>query len=375
MVAGGSNKVMVVSRIIIRYLNREVFNTMLVITLILLAIFICNQFVRYLGDAAIGRMTAKSVLQMMTIQIPLLSGFMLPLGYFLGVLLTYGRLYTLNEMMALFCIGMSRWQLLGITMMGAGAVAGFVLVLMLWVEPEMAYYRDHILAEAAASSPMQRMLPGRFLVVSGRYVVYAESIVNGGNALENVFAAQLPAKSNQQTWSVLASKSAHLVVDPQTHEEYIEFQHGNRYEGNPGQRAFTMVNFREYGIRIPKVNVSMGRQEEFVPTRELWFEQKFNPVAAAEMQWRLSMPISVLILGLIAVSMSQVKPRQGRFAQLVPAVVVYIIYIDLLFVSRSWVEKGLLRPLIGLWWVHAVMLVLGVLLFLRFAGSLRRRSQ
>jgi len=364
-----------VSRIIVRYLNREVFNTMLVITAVLLAIFICNQFVRYLGDAAVGRMTARSVLQMMTIQVPLLSGFMLPLGYYLGVLVSYGRLYALNEMTALFSLGMSRWQLLGVTMIGAGTVAVFVTVLMVWVEPEMAYYRDHILAEAAAASPLQRMLPGRFLVVGGRYVVFAESIANGGDALENVFAAQLPAAENHQTWNVLASKSARLVKDPETEEEYIEFQAGNRYEGNPGQRAFTMVNYKEYGVRIPKVNVAMGRQEEFVSTHDLWHEQATNPLAAAELQWRLSMPISVLILGLIAVSLSQVHPRQGRFAQLVPAVVVYIVYIDLLFVSRSWVEKGLLRPLIGMWWVHGLMLLLGALLFLRFAGVLRWRRR
>lgn len=359
------------SKIIIRYLNREIFNAMLVITLVLLLIFISNQFVRYLGDAAMGRMTARSVLQIMSIQVPLLAGFMLPLGYYLGVLLTYGRLYAQNEMMALFCIGMSRWQLFASTMIGAGVVASGVFVLMVWVEPQMAYYRDHILAEAAAASPLQKMLPGRFLMIGGRYVVYAESITHHGEVLENVFAAQMPASNNHQTWGVLAAESAHMVRDPKTQEEYIEFQNGNRYEGNPGQREFTIVNFQDYGVRIPRIKISMGRLEEFVPTRELWRERVTNPTAAAELQWRLSMPLSVLILAIFAVSLSRVQPRQGRFAQIIPAAVLYIIYIDLLFVSRSWVEKSLIKPGIGMWWVHGVMLCIAVILLLRFVGVWR----
>ncbi len=348
---------------------------MLVITIVLLAILICNQFVRYLGDAAIGRMTASSVLQMMTIQVPLLAGFILPLGFYLGVLVSYGRLYALHEMLALFCTGLSRWQLLAITMLGASVVSAFVALLMVWVEPQMAFYRDHILAEAAAASPLQRLTPGRFMVVAGRYVVFAESVSRNRDALENVFAAEMPNTGNDATWSVLSSKTARHVQDHKNHEDYIEFQQGNRYQGNPGERAYQVVSYQEYGVRVPKVNVAMGRLEEFVPTAELWHEQATNPVAAAELQWRLSMPLSVLILGLIAVSLSHVHPRQGRFARLVPAMVLYIIYIDLLFLSRSWIEKGLLSHYIGMWWVHALMLLIGTILFLRFLGVLRWRRR
>ena len=102
--------------IIARYLHREILRSTLVITGILLLIFICNQFVRYLSDAAIGRLTGHAVLEMMLIQVPLLAGFMLPLGFFLGLLLSCGRLYAEREMTILSSCGVSQWQLVKMTM-------------------------------------------------------------------------------------------------------------------------------------------------------------------------------------------------------------------------------------------------------------------
>jgi lipopolysaccharide export system permease protein len=363
-----------VSGIIVRYLNREIINTMLAITGVLLAIFICNQLMRYLGDAALGRMTAKSVLQMMSIQVPLLAGFMMPLGYYLAVLVSYGRLYANNEMLALFCTGFSRQQLLGVTMIGAVAVAIFVAALMMWVEPRMAYYRERIIAEAAAASPLEKMTPGRFQLISGRYVVYAEKMSRAHDVLENVFAAEMPQQGHSNSWGVMAAQSAKQVKDSETKDDFVEFQKGFRYQGNPGQQIFQLVAFDHYGVRIPTPKVALKHLEEYLSTAELWRERNTNRLAASELQWRLSMPLSVLILALVAVPLSRVNPRQGRFSQLIPAIIIYIIYIDLLFVSQSWIERGFLAPRIGLWWVHGLILLIGCGLFMQNARLFRRRS-
>ncbi len=345
---------------------------MLVITVVLLTILICNQFVRYLGDAALGRMTAKSVLQMMSIQVPLLAGFMIPLGYYLAILVTYGRLYAANEMMALFCSGFSRMQLLAFTLVGAVIVSTFVSVLMLWVEPNMAYYREHILAEAAVASPLEKMTPGRFQLISGRYVVYAEKMSRSRNRVENVFAAEIPYEKHLKTWGAMSAQSAKQVRDPKTHDDFVEFQKGFRYQGNPGEQAFQLVAFDHYGLRMPTPKIGVKRLEQYLSTIELWHEQSTNRMAAAELQWRLAMPLSVFFLALIGVPLSRVNSRQGRFAQLLPAIIIYIVYIDFLFVSRSWIERGLLSPSIGLWWVHAVMFLLGCVLFMQHAGVFRQ---
>lgn len=355
--------------IIFRYLTREVFFTLLATTLVLLAIFICNQFVRYLGDAAIGRVTAEAVLQLMAIQVPLLSGFMLPLGYFIAVLLTYSRLYADSEMIILFSSGMSRLRLLWLTARFALVVALGVAVLMLWIEPKMAWYRDHFLAQAAAASPVDKMAPGRFHVVGGRWVFYVEGLSRDREAMKKIFAATMPgAEATPDAKNSLLFARRAKQVQAEGGRRFIEFEEGARYVGNPGDVDYQVMKFDKYGVHLPDKTVEISKQEEFTPSWELWQDSGNNPLAAAELQWRLSMPLSVLILMLYAVPLSRVRPRQGRFARFFPAIIVYTVYIDLLFVSQSWVQKGLVSSGIGMWWVHGLMLLGGGALSAHYVG-------
>src|SRR5262245_17595175 len=134
--------------LIFRYLAKEVYVTMLAVTSILVLIFMSHQLVHYLGDAAGGRLTSQAVLQMMCIQVPLLLGFMIPLGFFLGTLLSYGRLYVDNEMTILTACGVSKMQIVKKSFALGAFTTMVVAILMIWVEPKMAWYRDRIIARA-----------------------------------------------------------------------------------------------------------------------------------------------------------------------------------------------------------------------------------
>ena len=74
-----------------------------------------------------------------------------------------------------------------------------------------------------------------------------------------------------------------------------------------------------------------------------------------------------LVLTLIAVPLSKLRPRQGRYARVGFAIVVYVIYSNLFSASKIWVEKSDVPPAIGVWWVHAVALGLGLYLLMRDA--------
>jgi len=89
-----------------------------------------------------------------------------------------------------------------------------------------------------------------------------------------------------------------------------------------------------------------------------------NPRKAAELQWRISIPISAFILAMIAALISGIKPRQSRYFMLLPASILYIIYVNLLFSARHWLEQGDLPIYIGMWWVHVVFAVLFFILYI-----------
>lgn len=332
-------------------------------TAILLIIFMSNQFVRYLGDAAIGRLTAQAVLQMMSIQIPLLLGFMLPLGLFVGILLSQGRLYVDNEMTILFACGVSRHNVLKMTFFFVGFVFLVVATLMLLLEPKMAEYRNKIIAKAAVSSPLDKIIPGGFQKVGDDWVLFVEKISKNRQEMHNVFAAMIPNPTDtKKRYDVVYAEKAFQKIEAKSHELFVVLANGFRYVGRPGNNNYQIIKFSEYGIRIKSVTPVLEKSEEYMPSWNLWLN-RHNSLAAAELQWRLAMPISVLILAFFAITMSEVKPRQGRYARLLPAILFYIVYINLLFTGEAWIRKGKLSPMIGMWWIHLLMLGIAFLVY------------
>jgi lipopolysaccharide export system permease protein len=86
---------------------------------------------------------------------------------------------------------------------------------------------------------------------------------------------------------------------------------------------------------------------------------------------------SALVLMVLAVPLSRLRPRQGRFARIGYAVLAYFLYSNLLAATRVWIEKGDPGGQLGLWWVHMLPLALAGWLLLRSErpGPLWRRAR
>jgi lipopolysaccharide export system permease protein len=117
------------------------------------------------------------------------------------------------------------------------------------------------------------------------------------------------------------------------------------------------------GVRLPPRTLSFtpGLEEQAMTNQQLLAQGQ--PVHMAELQWRISLVILLPTLALLAVPLSKVSPREGRFARLVPALLLYVAYFGLLVVSRDLVARERLPVAIGLWWVHLLFITLGWLLF------------
>jgi len=146
---------------------------------------------------------------------------------------------------------------------------------------------------------------------------------------------------------------------------FVTLFNGRRYEGVPGKSDFRVIEFREHGIPIatPEDKVGTDQDPDTRPTAELWGSSA--PEDIAQLQFRASSPIMALILTLLAVPMSRLRPRQGRYARVGFAIVVYVVYANLVAASKVWVEKGQLPPAIGVWWVHILLLGFGLYLIYR----------
>lgn len=353
------------SVIIFRYLARELYSHLLAITLILFAIFITNQFMLYLKDVAKGQITLVVVGKLILLQIPLLLGFLLPLAFFLSILMAFGRLYVDHEMTILAACGMSQNRLL--TMVMSIGLIVFLLVsgLMLWFEPIMQAYREKVFDYAIAEATVNKIIPQQFEYFGNNRVFYAQAISRQAHQMSDVFFATQGDKNPDGThvWDVTIAKQAKEDNNVVKGDQFLVFNDGRRYLGTPGHRDFEVAQFKEYGLKPKLDRGTLHVWPKDVPTMELWKIRNTKPAAAAELQWRIAMPISVLILTLIGFPLSRVNPRLGKFTKLLPAIVLYMVYSDLLFLGKAWIKKGHLDPLVGLWWIHGLMVLVIIAIF------------
>lgn len=365
--------------IISRYLIKEILNTLLAMTFFLLLVFLSNRFIQYLSYAASGKLPTNILLQLMGFEVSYLLALLLPLGLYLGIIMAYGRLYAESELRVLHACGLSLRQLISITGVLIFIIASFVLILTLWINPWIFAEKEKLIAKSLSlDNVLNNLMPGRFQVSNdGKRVLYVQQIDKNRGQAKNLFLADQGKESsddNTSGWTVVSAAFGTQVTDVATRDRFMVAMEGNRYEGMPGQNDFKIIHFKKYAVRIPSIVETTQKHptQETLTTKTLW--QNYNlPEKAAELQWRISIPISVILLGILAVPLSKIKPRYGRYSQLLPALLIYVIYINLLFISRNWVEQKILPIPLGMWSVH--LLVLGcVLIFIYFQSGLRFKN-
>lgn len=359
--------------IIFRYLGRQVLTTMLAVALVLLLVFMSGRFLQYLAAAAQGEYAAGVLFAVMGYRLPEFLELILPLSFFLAILLTYGRMYQESEMTVLTACGVSERQVLFLTL-GPGLLMTLVVASMsLWLTPAGVQQVDRIFTEQAQKTGFEMLAPGRFQSIgSDDRVVYTEALSQNKQELENVFIAQGNEGSGRV--SLMMANRGTQIVDQEAEGRFLVLHEGARFEGRPGSADFDVTTFESYGTRIETTTDARPRQsEEAIPTLELFGSDQAEQLAM--LHWRIALPVLLPIATLLAIPLSRVNPRQGRFFHLLPAMIIYISYLGLLIVGRDAIADGSVPDWIGLWWVHALYLCLALVLLFWPDWQLRQRGK
>jgi lipopolysaccharide export system permease protein len=347
-----------------RYVLREVVQTWLAVTGVLVAILVSNQLSRVLGQAADNQYGRHVVFDLIALGAIMNLSVIVPVGLLLAVVLTLGRLYHDSEMAALQACGFGPARLL-VPLSCFAAVIAVGLAWLVFVQvPQADGEAQHLRQSALKEAQFGQLDAGRFRSFSGGDAVFYAERVDADGVLHNVFVERESAGrievalADTATYSKAAPNGTHLVT----------LFNGRRYEGVPGRDDFRVIEFREHGIPIAAPTDSVGNTDpDTKPTQELLGSDL--PADVAQLQFRASAPIMALVLTLIAVPLSRLRPRQGRYARVGFAIVVYFVYSQLLYAAKAWVEKGDLPPTVGVWWVHVLALTLGLYLVAREART------
>src|SRR5271170_7826987 len=347
-----------------RYVLREVVQTWLAVTGVLVAILVSNQVSRVLGLAADNQYGRRVVFDLIALGAVMNLSVIVPVGLLLAVVLTLGRMYHDSEMAALQACGFGPTRLLLPLFCFAAAIA-VGLAWLVFVQVPRADAQVQLLRTSAIKEAQFGQLDaGRFRSFSGGDAVFYAERVDQEGVLHNVFVQRETAGrievalAETATYSKASQNGMHLVT----------LFNGRRYEGVPGHDDFRVIEFREHGIPISApADVVTTKDPDTKPTRQLLGSDAAADIA--QLQFRASTPIMALVLTLVAVPLSRLRPRQGRYARVGFAIVVYFVYSNLLSAAKVWVEKGDLPPAIGVWWVHLAALALGLYLVVREART------
>lgn len=351
--------------VIDRYLAKEVLQTLLAVLVVLLLIFMGRYFALYLADASAGKISAGIVVDMLLLQTLGSLSVILPFGLYVAVLLAFGRLYKDSEMTAMAACGVGIGRVLRTVVVLAVLCSAGVAVLAFWGTPWAHEKSLQVKEQTSAVTPFAAVAAGQFSEIgSERRVFYVEELSADRTELRNVFVQD----RKEGELSLYSARSGYRYRDPETGDNYLVLVDGFRYEGLPGRMDFTLNEFHKYAVRLEEqAVVPLRRKRWSVPSEQLWNSTK--PADVAELQWRLSLPLATVLLAVLGVLLSRTSPRQGRFAKLFVAILVFVTYYNILGVAQGWVESGAIPPAIGLWWVHALLLTLVAILALRQFGG------
>lgn len=353
--------------LIFRYLAKEVFLTLFALTAILLLIFLSNQFVQYLTRAANGQIPAMFILKLLMLELPNLLGLLLPLGFYVSILLAYGRLYAESEMTVLHACGYGVKSLLRDTLFMASVVALIVSVVVLYLSPDIAKERARLLRTTGAQMLIKTIMPERFQMLPGTHdVFYVESMNRAHTTAKGIFLARHQETEGQEMWQILWADKGETFVDKKQHEDYVALTSGHSYQGEPGSANYEVASFKRLETRLPHPEFTYKATDlRVMSTRDLWPLNNPSSLKEAELQWRISVPLMVFVLTLLAVPLSRVNPRSGKYASLLPAIVIFFLYANFMFIVRGWLVAERIPSWLGLWWLHLLFAALGGYLIFR----------
>ena len=310
-----------------------------------------------LSDIASGRLPSGLMGILVILKMPDLLSTVIPLAIFIAVIWGLGRIYRDQEMAVMRASGFNWRMLLRPLFNLIMPVAVLLLTMDLFLAPRAASSAQQHLEDAFRTAAEWGLQAGQFHVLKGgELVLYVESVDKDGRTLRNIFIQQRQDE-REQVW---IAEQGYYWLDEEKGERYLTLENGQITEGGSTGLDFGVLHFSRNDLLLPEPDHRAGAVSlEARTSHEILFSSDTEEIA--EIQWRVSPAIAVIVLGLLAIPLSHSSPREGRGGRAVLGMLAYAIYANVLYMCRSWVAKGELTPWLGIWWVHLLALLVALI--------------
>ena len=346
--------------IFLRTLLREFANLGVAVFLSLFMIALTTRLIRLLGQAAGGRIPSDAVVAFLGFSALNVLPVLLSLTLFITVLLALNRAWRDSEMVIWFSAGLSLAAWMRPVLIFAAPLVFVIALLSFVIAPWSVQMAEQYRSKIDTRDDISRVEPGTFGESRGKQRVYfVESIAGDKSSGQNVFVNSV---QHRRTGVMMSERG--LTEYAPNGDRFLVMMSGRRYEGVPGEADFSIMEYDRYASRI---QTKEGDEPEATQKSLSTLGLIENPTRTnlAELLWRMGIPLSALVLALLAVPLSFVNPRAGRSVNLLFALLTYMLYSNLLSISQARVAQGKLAFATGWWLVHAVMIAVLAALFVQ----------
>lgn len=340
--------------------RRDFGNLAGVVFATLFTIMVTTTLIRMLGRAAGGRVDTASLLPLIAFSAINLLPVLLVLTLYVAVLMALTRAYRDSEMVIWFASGRSLadWipPVLRFAIPFVALIAGLSFGLSPWANRQIAEYQKRF----EQREDVSQVAAGQFREsASASRVFFVESLSEDQQSVRNVFVTQ-----NQGDRLTIVVAGSGRIENLTPDDRFLVLEKGRRYDGMIDSPALRVMEFERYGLRLEPRSTARGEiAPKALDTLDLLRDP--TPRNLGELVWRISLPVSALVLALFAIPLSSFNPRAGRSVNLVLALLAYVTYTNLVSLSQAWVSQQKLTFGVGVWAVHAAVAALAALLFWR----------
>ncbi len=358
-----------------RALLREYVTTGVATLLILLAITVTTQFIRFLGYAARGRISTDAVVTFLGLAGLRYLPILLSLALFISILLSLSRAYRDSEMVVWFTVGQGLVSWIRPTLIYALPLVLLIGLLSLYLTPWATGKSEEYRRLLESREDLSAISPGVFKESKrGDRVFFVEKLEMDLSIVANIFVY---SEEDEETGITVAARG--YTETSRNGSRYLVLENGRRYVGPPGSAEYKIIEFDKYAVRLEeKTQQTYLPSVRSRPTRDLLANP--NAETSAELVWRAGMPLSALVMSILAIPLSFVNPRAGRSINLMLAAFAYLVYNNSLSIVQTWVGQQEISFAVGLAGPHLLVLAIVAIMFYRRVAvssvfrMLRRRA-
>ena len=354
--------------IISRYLLKSLALFFLAITFIIGLLVFGNQFVLTVQESVEHGIPFAELLPLVGFNMLRDIPIILTLSLFLSIIITISQFYKNSEAVIMNSIGLGDKNFINIVQPIVIFLFFVIFFLSIFAVPWAKQHKSLAEDETINASEFSFISEGKFeSFKDGEIVFYASDSSKldayGEQNMEEIFIYS----SDKGSTVIVFASEARKYIDTQTKSTYLRLKDGIRYEGLPGSSNIKILDFEAYDLEIVSGEVikSISNFSKIEEKNSFDLIAEGGLLANAEMQWRFSQPISILILSVFGVFLGKSSPRSGKGINLIIGLVIFMLYNNGLLLAKTSIESGQLSPLIGMWVIH-LFLIIFLIFFYQF---------